>query len=819
MHRVIAILKSRAPQNLQIREVAAIQSKLPITSKTSTSISNRGTCAMSSHASFSDKLRHTNGLPPEIYIPLVDSLYKDGRTLLMGTIFVVGSVLTTYWKTGEPLLLICALAFLLVACFRGLGMGAYARARPTIKTNAAAHRWEVRYVAGAAMSVGLLGTWCFVAFAKSADPFTHLISFSMTIAYVIGIFGRNFGNSQFVVVQILCAWVPMTAALVLYGSVYHFIFAGLLIPFFLAVKFIAERLRRTLLDAVVTSRDMSLLAKRFDTALNNMPHGLCMFDSEHRILVANQKMSELFGLVGERELKGSSSRDLVAQLEQGGGLPRSQVQRFGQELNARLLGDAQNDFTLEMQDAQTLEFTVQPMENGGMVLLAEDVTERNLAEARISRLARFDALTGLPNRTTFCDQLEATLSTHNANNMCAVHFVDLDNFKQVNDTLGHRRGDMLLKEVANRLQKVVAESDTVARFGGDEFVVLQPMLKSLDDAATLANSILASLRGTYKIDGHEAPGAASIGIAVAPRDGTDQDHLLRHADMALYQVKSSGRGSWQWFSPELEATAQARRDLELDLRNAVDTEAFELYYQPLLDVRTNRILGCEALLRWNHHERGMISPAEFIPVAEEMGLIVEIGNKVLRMACLECRRWPSDMRVAVNISSIQFGRCNIPALVAETLAATNLPASRLEVEITESTLLQDTRRNRAALNELAELGVKIALDDFGTGYSSLSYLHSFPLHKVKIDQSFVQELGNNEQKLTLLRGIARLSAELGLRVAVEGIETEEQLRFVAAEVNADEVQGYLLGRPMPAAVTRKLLCAFCVASVPMGRVA
>jgi len=774
---------------------------------------------MSNPAHFPDKPQHTNALPPEIYIPLVDSLYKDGRTLFMGTIFVVGSVLTTYWKTGELLLLACAFALLLVACLRGLGMRAYLRTRSKIKTNAAAHRWEARYVAGAAMSVGLLGTWCFISFATTSDPFAHLIGFSMTIAYVVGIFGRNFGNSRFVVVQILCAWIPMTAALVLYGGVYHFIFAGLLIPFFLAVKFIAERLRRTLLDAVVTSRDMSLLAKRFDTALNNMPHGLCMFDSEHRILVANQKMSELLGSRNERQLKGSSSRDLVSQLEQSGRASCSQAQRFGQELDARLLGHAQTDFTLELQDGQTLEFTIQPMENGGMVLLAEDITERNLAEARISRLARFDALTGLPNRTTFCDQLETTLSTNNTNDMSAVHFVDLDNFKQVNDTLGHRRGDILLKAVANRLQKAVRQSDVVARFGGDEFVILQPMINSLDEAAALATRILSALEGTYKIDGHEVPGAASIGIAVAPRDGNDQDHLLRHADMALYQVKSSGRGSWQWFRPELEATAQARRNLELDLRNAVDNEAFELYYQPLFDVKTNRIVGCEALLRWNHHERGMISPAEFIPVAEEMGLIVEIGNKVLRMACLECRRWPSDMRVAVNISSIQFSRCNIPALVAETLAATSLPASRLEVEITESTLLQDTRRNRAALNELADLGIKISLDDFGTGYSSLSYLHRFPLHKVKIDQSFVQELGNNEHKLTLLRGIARLSAELGLRVTVEGIETEEQLRFVAAEVNADEVQGYLLARPMPAASARRLLYASCVASVPIEQVA
>jgi EAL domain-containing protein (putative c-di-GMP-specific phosphodiesterase class I) len=302
-------------------------------------------------------------------------------------------------------------------------------------------------------------------------------------------------------------------------------------------------------------------------------------------------------------------------------------------------------------------------------------------------------------------------------------------------------------------------------------------------------------------------------------DGLDPDQLLRNADMALYQAKAENRGSWRSFLPEMEATAQARRSLELDLRNALKSEAFDLYYQPIFDVRTKRILACEALLRWENGEHGSVSPAQFIPVAEEMGLIVELGNQVLRKACLECRRWPGEVRVAVNFSSIQFGRCNVPALVRETLAATNLPAHRLEVEITESTLLQDTRRNRAALDELEEIGVSISLDDFGTGYSSLSYLHSFPLDKVKIDQSFLKDLGSNAQKGTLVRGIARLSAELGLRVAVEGVETEAQLDFVAQEESVNEVQGYLLGRPMPAAQIRKLLYAWHIGSAQIEQVA
>jgi EAL domain-containing protein (putative c-di-GMP-specific phosphodiesterase class I) len=268
----------------------------------------------------------------------------------------------------------------------------------------------------------------------------------------------------------------------------------------------------------------------------------------------------------------------------------------------------------------------------------------------------------------------------------------------------------------------------------------------------------------------------------------------------------------------MEARAQARRSLELDLRNALETETLDLHYQPIFDIRTRRILSCEALLRWHHPERGMVSPAEFIPVAEEMGIIVEIGEQVLRKACLECRRWPGDTSVAVNLSPIQFSRSNIPALIRQTLAATKLPAGRLQIEITESTLLQDTQKTRSALRQLEKLGVKVSLDDFGTGYSSISYLHNFPLHKVKIDQSFVQDLGN-ARRMTLLRGVARLSAELGLRVTVEGVETEAQLALIAAEASIDEVQGYLHGRPMPAADIRKLLHAATPAAAPMEQVA
>lgn len=755
-------------------------------------------------------------LPSEIYIPLVDSLHKDGRSLSLGFVMVLGSVLTTYWRTGEILLLVCALALAGVAGVRALEMRTYTRARLAIKNSADARQWEHRYLTGAAVTMLLLGTWCCLAVVQTSDSFARLVSFSITIAYAVGITGRNFGSSRLVTALIFCTGVPTIAALLLYGDVYHSIFAGLLVPFFLAVKFIADRLRRTLLDAVIATRDVTLLADRFDTALNNMPHGLCMFDAERRIVVANQQINDHLGLPSDLQLKQLGPRQLIAHCIDSGTLSEAGADEVAQALEVRLSGGDTSDFFAELQSGRTLEFTVQPMENGGVVLLVQDITERKLAEAKINHLARFDPLTGLPNRAILRNRMEDMLVRCDTGGRCAVHFIDLDQFKQVNDTLGHPRGDMLLQAVADRLRATVRSTDFVARFGGDEFVVLQSTANNADETALLANQILRSLRTSYEIDGKEVAISASIGIAFAPKDGVEADQLLKKADMALYRAKAESRDTWRFFKPDMEARAQARRRLELDLRNAVETDAFEIYYQPILDLKTRRVLACEALLRWPHPERGMISPTEFVPVAEEMGIIVEIDKRVLRKACLECRQWPSETRVAVNLSPIQFGRTNIPLLVRDTLAATGLPAHRLEIEITETTLLADKVRSRSTLNQLQALGVGISLDDFGTKYSNLSYLHSLPLRKVKIDQSFVKDLTTNDRMLTLLRGVARLSSELGLRLAVEGVETDEQLLLISAEGRVDEVQGYVFAPPLPASAIRKLLCA---APVQIERVA
>jgi diguanylate cyclase (GGDEF)-like protein/PAS domain S-box-containing protein len=746
-------------------------------------------------------------IAPQIYIPLVDSLYQEGRTLLAGYFVATSSILLTYWRSGEVLLLACAITFSVVVAARAMDMRAYARARDGIKTSERAQHWEIRYGVGAASTLAILGLWCYVGFAYTKDPYVHLVSFTTTIAYVIGITGRNFGSGRLVIAQIVAVAVPLIAGLLAYDDAYYAAYVPQLVLFFVVVAVVCERLRRNLLDAVTSEREVSLLADRFNTALTNMPNGLCMFDSECRIVVANRKLNELFGLPETAELKHSSLADLVARCVRLRMLSGRNAELFSRYLEERLAGHTVEKFSIELEDKRTLEFAVEPMENRGMVMLVEDITDRKLAEAKINHMAHFDLLTELPNRAVLQLRLEEALSHSKRGRACAIHFIDLDQFKQVNDTLGHSRGDLLLQAVATRLRDTVRSTDFVARFGGDEFIVLQSPISGEKEISALAERILRAIGTVYNIDENEVMISASIGVAVAPHDGTNADEILRNADMALYRAKAESRDSWCFFKAEMEATARARRSLELDLRTALTNETFEIYYQPLIELKTGRISTCEALLRWPHPERGMVSPAEFIPVAEEMGIITEIDQWVLKKACIECRRWTGNVNVAVNLSSIQFTRCNVPKVVRAALAESGLPANRLEIEITETTLLQDTAKSRAALRELSRMGVCVSLDDFGTKYSSLSYLHSFPLDKVKIDQSFVKNLVNNPRMLTLLRGIVRLSAELGLRVAVEGIETEEQLALVAAEDRVDQVQGYLFSVPIPASALRTLLKA------------
>jgi len=443
----------------------------------------------------------------------------------------------------------------------------------------------------------------------------------------------------------------------------------------------------------------------------------------------------------------------------------------------------------------------------GFLVAIVDVTERRKAEARIAHMAHHDGLTNLPNRSFYQERLQHALEARPDECHVAVLCVDLDLFKNVNDSFGHPVGDRLLQLVAERLRLDVRGANMVARLGGDEFAIVLASVASPNEASDFAAKIIERLSVPYDIDGREVVIGASIGIALAPGDGDNGEDLLRNADMALYRAKESGGGVHHFFEKEMDRQAQKRRDMEIDLRHAFAKGQFELYYQPLVAVAQDRIAGFEALLRWRHPERGMISPADFIPVAEDIGLIVGLGEWVLRQACAEAANWPSEVKIAVNLSPVQFRSRNLVQAVIGALAQSGLSPHRLELEITESVFLAETEANLATLHQMRDLGVRISMDDFGTGYSSLSYLRSFPFDKIKIDRSFVQDLAQRPDCLAIVRAIAGLGRSLNITTTAEGVETQAQLEWLREE-GCNEVQGFLFSPARPAAEIAALIARF-----------
>ncbi len=533
-----------------------------------------------------------------------------------------------------------------------------------------------------------------------------------------------------------------------------------------------------------------------DAALNSMVQGLCLFGPDGRLRVANRRYGEIFQIDPEVLRAGAELRDLLAASLQANNYGDMTLATLEAELLAAI-ERGPGRYVREIGGGRVVEVTHAPLAEGGWVATFEDVTERRRSQETISFLARHDQLTRLPNRVRFHEAMEeeAAALGHGAGG--AALCLNLDHFKAVNDTLGHAAGDRLLCEVAERLQSCVPAGDLVARLGGDEFAIMQAGLERPEQAAELAQLVVDALARPFELDGQQVGLAASIGIALAPGDGELGETLLNNAASALSRAKRERRGSYRSFDPEMDARLQARRAMELDLRRALAADEFELFYQPLVDVSARRVASFESLLRWRHPKTGMVSPAEFIPLAEETGLIVGIGEWVLRTACKEAALWPDSVKVAVNVSPLQFADRRLVDIVSEALAKSGLSPHRLELEITESVLLQDDAAMLAVLHRIRALGVRISMDDFGTGYSSLNYLLSFPFDKIKIDQSFVRNLAKSADATTIVGAMAGLGRSLGMRTVAEGVETEEQLAQLRA-AGCTEVQGYLFSKPRPA---------------------
>ncbi|WP_371815080.1 putative bifunctional diguanylate cyclase/phosphodiesterase [Bradyrhizobium sp. CCBAU 51753] len=553
--------------------------------------------------------------------------------------------------------------------------------------------------------------------------------------------------------------------------------------------------------------DERLAAERrnLSTAVNNIPQGLVLYDASARIIICNRPYIDMFGLSPDIAKPGCTMHRLIAHRQETGSFD-GDVDAFCDAIirNVRL-GKGTRQLT-EAPGGRAIEIVNKPLAEGGWVATIEDITERTRADEKIAHMAHYDALTDLPNRVLFRERLEQALRALRSDEQLAVMYIDIDEFKSVNDALGHQIGDELLKAIADRLRLCLGQTGVAARLGGDEFAVIQTAIRSHTETMQLLAAIYQAIREPIDCCGHLITTDASIGIALAPGDGLDLGQLLRNADLALYGAKSDGRRTYRFFEAGMDARAKARRGLELELRQAIADGGFELHYQPLLHLEGGTVSCCEALLRWRHPERGMISPADFIPIAEDTGLINDLGHWVLNTACREAVNWPDHVHVAVNVSPIQFKSQTLALNVAAALAASGLAAARLELEITEAVLIRDDEAALDILHQLRELGVRIALDDFGTGYSSLSYLQRFPFDKIKIDRAFIKDLGATGASSTIVQAVVNIAAASDMTTTAEGVETEQQ-RTMLRLLGCTEMQGYLFSRPVSGAEIRRLLSA------------
>jgi diguanylate cyclase (GGDEF)-like protein len=536
---------------------------------------------------------------------------------------------------------------------------------------------------------------------------------------------------------------------------------------------------------------------QFDTAINNMSQGLCFFDAAHRLIVCNDRYVEMYDLPPDRVGPGTSLTEIVDMRFEVGSFPAMTREEYLHWRANVAISAKPTESIVELRNGRTFKIRHRPMPDLGWVATHEDITEQRRSEVKIEYMAHHDSLTDLANRVLLNERLEQALRRTDRGEMVALHHLDLDQFKAVNDTFGHPAGDKLLQTVADRLRGLVRETDTVARMGGDEFVIVQFPIDDPADATALAQRVIRLMSEPYDLDGQQALIGASIGIAVGPGDGSSADKLLRNADLALYRAKGDGRGTFRFFETAMDLQMQSRRIMEHDLRKALPAGEFELYYQPVINLESNTISGFEALIRWNHPSQGLIAPAKFIPLAEEIGFIVPLGEWVIRQACAAAARWPGDIRVAVNISAVQFRNPGLMQVVVGALANSGLHPTRLEIEITESVLLDNKETTLNVLHKLRALGVRIAMDDFGTGYSSLTYLQCFPFDKIKIDRSFVKDITENSGSLNIVRAVAALANGMGMTATAEGVETAEQLDSITIE-GCTEMQGFLFSHPLPA---------------------
>ncbi|MER8825001.1 EAL domain-containing protein [Mesorhizobium sp. M0938] len=742
-------------------------------------------------------LKRKNEIPVDVYIPFVETLFRDVLTLAIGFSAQTLLVVLVYWKTRDPTYLAVAAGLLIVAFLRLRNMRKYRRAPPP-KNWEEARRRENDYILYGSMHGFMLGAFCFAGIYLAHDNYAEIAAVCVTLASATAIAGRNYGSPRMVMIFIMTMTWSISLGFILRGDVYHVILGLMSAPFLFAIKRFADVVREVLFAALSEEKKANRIAQRFNRALNTMSHGLVMLGPDGRVAVANAEAAHLMSLKSPDVLLGRSIHGLLMRGVAGGMLAPKDCRYIEAQLTRALREGRDRKVLVSLANGQHYEFSAREGSQELGVITFEDVTARVEAEDKIRFMARYDNLTGLPNRAYFHELIGEAMTSGDLERLCGLAVLDLDDFKSVNDTLGHPVGDGLIYAVAERLAAVAGPGITVSRFGGDEFMIFFDRIEGENHLVSQLDEIFVGLQGEVDVAGHGLRIQASGGAVLSRVKDTDVDAMIVKADLALYKAKELGKNTWRLFEASMDAAFRNRQLMKADLRTAVESKGLRVVYQPIVAMSTMRIDSCEALCRWDHPDLGPISPSVFIPLAEEMGIISEISTFVLLAACTECAKWPAQTSVSVNLSAKDFRNRDVVQKVSDALASSGLAPGRLEIEVTETALLDDKSLTRQYIEELRRLGVRIALDDFGTGYSSLSYLHKLPLDKIKIDRSFLMDVTQNSRSLELLKGIVNLSRPLGLSVTVEGVETFEQLKILALEVKPDLVQGFLFGSALSA---------------------
>lgn len=741
----------------------------------------------------SSRARAVESADRQIHFDLVETLFGTAGSFVAGLLGGLIAPLIAWFSTGDRLYLLFAAAIACLGLYRVYVLRAHART-PFDERRAQARKWETLYSLGAVGFMTAVGLCVAILFHQRVDDILGYYGVVIMMSGVSGLAGRNAGRPRIVLAQVVGLCSPLAVAALLQEDARY---CGLTLIFFLLMTSVystTKFLHGNLEAALRNGYDASLQRKRFGLALNSMSHGLCMGGADLVVTVVNRRVIEFFGIVAATTPIALEA--LAHAIASEAAMTEDEAQAFMNRWRDHVQMSRASVFSQRI-GARIFDFRCEPADAGGFVTVMEDVTEQRNAVREIERIAHFDELTGLPNRFSFQSRLERELC-HFARRgkPLALLNVDLDRFKEVNDTLGHAVGDRLLIAVGRRMREIVEAADMVARFGGDEFCVLLHPFDDAEEVETTARRLIEALARPFMVEGHAIVVGASIGMALAPRDDMSLGGLLQCADLALYRAKAAGRGKAVWFEPRMREALRAKREIEGELRRALIGRELELFYQPIIDSRDETVICLEALLRWRHPARGLVSPAEFIPIAEETGLIVELGEWALRRACRDALSWPPHIRVAVNLSPRQFQQKELTEMVAATLAATGLAADRLELEITETTLMLETEDVARKVADLAALGVRLSLDDFGAGYSSLCYLNRFPVRKVKIDRSFARQLVDSPKTQAIVGAVALLARELDIELVAEGVETRQQLALLASR-NVFLIQGYLFSQPRP----------------------